>query len=461
MRRHPHVLFALFVLSLTACGPSATQPGAGSGDGGDTGGGGGPDGGGPAVDLTGTVWAPGNAPGQVPAGQEIPVAGAVVYVAQAEPAPPPDHVTCTPCTDTPSGAVVSDAKGHFTLRAPAGSYWLVIQKAQFRIDQQITLSSATTLDASKTTLPSVRDPAHGTWIPRIALVLGYPGDRMEAVLGKLGIGAVDGNGDFVPDSAVGTIDVYDDDAGGIFSPGRSLGIGEPDVSTLVTDLDTMKQYDIIFFPCDVSGDHNAELLGQRQVRQNLYDYVAAGGRLYVADYAGEWVDNIFPGEVQLGPGQDTPASAYDRTTGTWDSSRFGDADGQPEYASHAQAADPGLAQWLDGQVGPDGPISAASFTALGNWNRIESLNDVPIGNDTSGQPVVDSPTAYVTGTTPGWGDGSARPLMATYEPAGCGRVMYSTFHTTPDSHVGLLPQERVMVYLLLEIGVCKEGPVVD
>lgn len=458
MRRRTAALFALW---FAACGPSATsQPGAGTGDGGDTTGAG-SDAGGPTVELTGTVWAPGNAPGQVPAGQEIPVAGALVYLARTEPAPPPDHVTCTPCTAAPDSAVVSDAKGRFALRAPAGSYWLVIQKAQFRLDQQVALSSATTLDAGKTTLPSVRDPAHGKWIPRIALVLGYPGDRMEAVLGKLGIGAVDSSGDFVPDSAIGVIDVYDDDAGGIFSPGRSLGIGEPDVSTLVTNLARMKQYDIIFFPCDVSGDHNAELLGQEQVRQNLYDYVAAGGRLYVADYAGEWVDNIFPGEVELGSGQDTPASAYDRTTGTWDSSRFGDADGQPEYASAARAADPGLAEWLDGQVGPDGPISASSFTALGNWNRIESLHDVPIGNDMSGQPVVDTPRAYVAGTTPGWGDGGERPLMATYEPAGCGRVMYSTFHTTPDSHVGLLPQERVMVYLLLEIGACKEGPVVD
>jgi hypothetical protein len=52
------------------------------------------------------------------------------------------------------------------------------------------------------------------------------------------------------------------------------------------------------------------------------------------------------------------------------------------------------------------------------------------------------------------------PLTVTFEPNGCGRVMYSTYHTADLSHPGLLPQERVLLYLILQIGECKSGPVI-
>ena len=40
-------------------------------------------------------------------------------------------------------------------------------------------------------------------------------------------------------------------------------------------------------------------------------------------------------------------------------------------------------------------------------------------------------------------------------------MLYSTYHTAESTHVGLLPQERVLLYLIMEIGVCKTGPVID
>jgi hypothetical protein len=51
-------------------------------------------------------------------------------------------------------------------------------------------------------------------------------------------------------------------------------------------------------------------------------------------------------------------------------------------------------------------------------------------------------------------------LTVTYEPAGCGRVLYSTYHTTANTPPGLAPQERILVYLIMEIGVCKDGPII-
>jgi len=49
-----------------------------------------------------------------------------------------------------------------------------------------------------------------------------------------------------------------------------------------------------------------------------------------------------------------------------------------------------------------------------------------------------------------------RPMTVTYEPVGCGRVLFSTYHTTDSVHVGLVPQERVLLYLIMEIGVCRD-----
>ena len=79
--------------------------------------------------------------------------------------------------------------------------------------------------------------------------------------------------------------------------------------------------------------------------------------------------------------------------------------------------------------------------------------------------MVDSPHVFVIGDeggTPATCAGAGcSPLTLTFEPVGCGRVLYSTYHTADNPHVGLVPQERVLVYLIMEIGVCKEGPIID
>ncbi len=95
----------------------------------------------------------------------------------------------------------------------------------------------------------------------------------------------------------------------------------------------------------------------------------------------------------------------------------------------------------------------------GNWNHIEGLHSVQVGTNDMGNPIMDSPVKYVIGDDePG---GPKKPLTVTYEPAGCGRVLYSTYHTTHSTHVGLAPQERILVYLIMEIGVCKDDIEID
>jgi hypothetical protein len=47
------------------------------------------------------------------------------------------------------------------------------------------------------------------------------------------------------------------------------------------------------------------------------------------------------------------------------------------------------------------------------------------------------------------------PLTITGE-YGCGRIMFTAYHTVESGgYVGLSPQELVLMYLILEIGVCQ------
>jgi hypothetical protein len=398
----------------------------------------------------------------VPAGHEIPVAEALVYLSIAPPGPIPQEAYCEPCQNAPGGAVTTDHRGNFTItNVLADTYWLVIQKGQFRIEQQVIINPGNTIqmEAVQTTLPSTHDPSRGLWTPRIALASGIF-DDLEDIMGKMAFGDVDSDGTFVGTSAAGYFDVYAN--GGSID---DVAVGT--LPELVGDLSRMLQYHIIFIPC--GGSTNSATLQNENVLRNIRDYVAAGGKLYVTDWSGEWSDNVFPEQVQLYDGgfggTDTPANAYNAATNTWDTSLFGDADGSPSYASDdAEAQDTDLHAWLDGQSGPTADGAEATYTAsnfriTGNWNHIENLATVQVGMDEEGLPVFDEPKAYIIGND-GIGAGK-KPLTVTFEPAGCGRVLYSTYHTTDNTHSGLVPQERVLLYLVMEIGVCKEGPIVE
>ena len=47
----------------------------------------------------------------------------------------------------------------------------------------------------------------------------------------------------------------------------------------------------------------------------------------------------------------------------------------------------------------------------------------------------------------------------TYQPTGCGKVLYTTFQTAFAAHVGLYPQERILIYLIMEIQTCSDNPI--
>ncbi|MEM9491530.1 MAG: hypothetical protein AAGC55_20465, partial [Myxococcota bacterium] len=284
------------------------------------------------ADVTGRVWAPGQAPGMVLAGHEIPISNALVMIGQNRPAPIPQHAYCEECVPPTGSHTFTDALGNFTVRdVREGEHWVIIQKGQFRLELPIVVqgSAPVALAAEQTTLPSHHDPDNGRWIPRIALAAGTY-DHMQDILGKMGMGAIDGSGRFVPESGTEIFDMYHND----WNP-TSGAVG--DLTALVSDLDRMLQYHIIFIPCSGTS-HTAALLEQNNLR-NIRDYVAAGGKLYVTDWSGEWADNVFPAQITLGGGEDTPAGAYNPETDTWNTAMFGPADGSFYDSNNAEIAE--------------------------------------------------------------------------------------------------------------------------
>ncbi len=419
-----------------------------------------PDAAGPRGAVRGTVWAPGNAPGMAPAGQMIPVSGALVYLSATRPDPIPQHAYCEACVAEPPRAVFSDARGSFVLAdRPVGTWWLVIQKGQFRREVQVTIEDGAdiVLDPADTVLPSRHDPDNGMWIPRIALATGSY-DHMEDIFGKLGMGSVDSSGAFADGSLGGEIDVWSNGGRELGAPVRGT------LAELVRDVDQLLQYHIVFIPC--SGDSNTSVLRDTAALENLRRYVSEGGNLYVTDWSGEWHDNVFPAFVTLaGAGVDTPSGAFDLIREVWTTARFGNADGSAYDSPDGEAVDPDLHAWLDGQRGPTAEsdtvvaFDASRFYVEGSWNTIDAVNRVQVGTDRAGDPIYNEPHVWVIGSADTGifgGGGGKKPLTVTYEPVGCGRVLYSTYHTTDDTHPGLAPQERVLVYLIMQIGTCRD-----
>ena len=107
-----------------------------------------------------------------------------------------------------------------------------------------------------------------------------------------------------------------------------------------------------------------------------------------------------------------------------------------------------------------GTFDANDLDIRGNWNRISGTPEIVVGQDENGVEITEQAHTWVVGDW-GNGEGPIHPLTVTFEPTGCGRVMYSTYHTTEGVHSGLVPQERVLLYLIMEIGECKDGPIFE
>lgn len=356
--------------------------------------------------LTGKVLAPEGT---------IPIAGALVYLAGAPPAPIPSGVYCDKCVQLSNDTAYtySKADGTFDLGAyGTGAAYLVVQKGQFRRVRPITIASGTQkVAADMTTLPKKSDPQNGDSIPKMAIVQGA-WDHIELSLAKLGLGTIFSNGIFGDTVKDASFDLKD--------------------STLLKDRNALDGYHIVFIPCSFSQGTTCDTSqpsGDSAVQNNLRAFVGGGGKVYVTDYAYEFVRQPFPGFVSW----------------TGQTSALGSACMPGAYDAPAQVDDPGLSAWLTA-------IGETNVTLQQSWTEIASLAPQP-GYDADGKAVTIAPKTWVSAKQ----TGKTTPATVSFEN-GCGRVLFSTYHTEGNGSSALIAQEKALLYVLLEVGVCIGQP---
>ena len=411
-------LLAAGVVALVAACGSSSRPGFGTGDGsgGPGGGGGDGDGGngfgtGPNPDAAiGTPAVVAHLTGKVVAPEgTIPISGALIYLAGTTPPPIPSGVYCDKCVElTPTTPYTySKADGTFDLGAfSTGPQTLVVQKGQFRRAWPIQVAGPTQVVPQKsTTLPGKSDPAAGDDIPKMAVVQAR-WDAIEVSLAKLGLGQVVTSGGIIPMTTVknASFDIVN--------------------TSLLSDATKLAQYNIVFAGCSFSEGttcSTSQPAGNSKVQKNLQDYVAKGGKLYTSDYSYELMRQPWPGFVH-----------WDGESGALGSACQGDA-----YDATAQVSDPGLSSWLTA-------IGEPTPTLKQSWTSISSVS-AQMGTDQNGKAAMITPKV--------WMSGNNKPMTVSFQN-GCGRVLFSTYHTEGDGASALLAQEKALLYVLLEVGVC-------
>jgi hypothetical protein len=316
-----------------------------------------------------------------------------------------------------------------------------VQKGQFmRVTPIDVASGATALSASVTMLPGYNDPANGLYIPLIAIGdAAY--DRLEDALGKFGMGdtmIASMQETLVPGTE--SFDLWDNGR----NPASDGFVSQGTLAQLVANPDRLDDYHIIFVPC--SSDIYLSALNVPQNVQNIRDWVAAGGRWYVADWANEWMEHVFP--------------EYQTLVGEPDNADIG------SYDSLANVLDLDLLAWLQALPEPlkdinplnDEPhptlFALPQVMTVDNWSAIIATPPVLV-DDRNGMQVDVGHKVWLEG--PG-GSGAAgiHPLTVTGQ-YGCGKIQFTSYHAAEFfDYVGLSPQELVLIYTILEIGVCQD-----
>jgi hypothetical protein len=371
----------------------------------------------PDATLTGFVYAP---------NLEIPISGALVYLTDQDPEPIPDGVYCAECVELPCDAqfVLTQPNGSFSLPAVSGpGQKLVVQKGQFLHVTNFDIAPGNNpIPPVDSSLPGEWNPAAGHWIPRIAVYEIF-NDSIFNLLGKIGLGQVNATGELI----MGT-EQFD-----ILDPNTDGG--------MLDSLGEMQDYHIIFIPC-MSQLGLGDVSPIREL--NIRDWTEAGGKWYVTDWANEYLYEPFPTYQDFHQPFDPDLYLYE-TQGT--------------------IVDPDLHAWLSALPAPLKDVGSGypTLNALpsvmfeDNWSGLDAVHDIFVQDQDAEQVNVGHHT-WVEGPCGACSDSSSVRPMTVSGQYGCGRMMFSTYHTTEISHGGLTPQELVLLYIILEIGVCHGEP---
>ncbi len=378
--------------------------------------------------LSGTVLAP--TPAQF--GTPDPLYNALIYVPNSPVEPFKPGVTCDQCSGVVSGSPLvraySGPDGKFTLQnVPVGkNIPLVIQLGRWRrqvIIPEVQPCVENTVPAELSRLP--RNKKEGD-IPLIAVATGAV-DTLECVLRKIGIDDLE----FTLPSRDGRVHIF-------YQNGADIGSGTPPGRELYADVNVLKQYDMVLFPCE--GRQKDKV---RQYQDNIINYTNAGGRVFATHYSYVWLYNVppFQGTGTWVPDPGVLHPPPNPLTGTIDTS-----------FPKGQA----FSQWLKGL----GVLASQSPPTIKIHVPRHDL-DAPLKDSQrwiySEDPATIQHYAFNT------------PVAAPGDQQ-CGRVIFSDFHvnnvessasqgaTYPDECTGgpMTPQEKVLEFMLFDLAACIE-----
>ncbi|MCK9460512.1 MAG: carboxypeptidase-like regulatory domain-containing protein [Proteobacteria bacterium] len=353
---------------------------------------------------------------------DFPVSGALVYVTSGDAVPIEDNAYCYECDDmTGKKWTLSGADGSWSITgAPAGTRNLVTRKGFFQRQREIEIVADTVTDipAETTTLPSADGGEGLDVIPNYAVLLNT-WDQQHNLLAKLGLGELDGSGNLL----------YGTEQFDIFNDDESTGTYAWS-SALFADQGTLDHYHMVFFPCTSSYNGVAFVNNHATM---LQAYVNAGGKMYSSCCTALWNVAPFPGYIDY-YGDDSPDQ--------FDIGRITSS----AYSTTGETLDPEMAAWLEIVS-----VSDASSVPFNNgYVKIDGLNDVDDGHGLEDDGFWVKPKQWIVdnGSYPG------SPLIVTYN-WDCGKVFYSVYETSHDSGTAISPQEYVLLYVILEVGVCE------
>jgi hypothetical protein len=363
--------------------------------------------------LQGTVMAPNGT---------LPISGALVYLTYGDAEPIEDGAYCYECDDmTGLKWTLSNPDGTWEITdAPAGTHNIVTRKGFFQRQRSIDViaDAVTDVPVEVTTLPSEGTADGLDVIPRYGVLLNE-WDQQHNLLAKLGMGDLDTSGNLVFGSQ--SFDIYNDDVS---------QTGYPWSSELFASQDTLQQYHMLFFPCTSAYNGVSFVTSHAAMLQT---YVGSGGKLYASCCTALWNVAPFPGYIDYN-GDDAPDQ--------FDIGRISSS----AYSTTGEVLDPDMAIWLELVSGQ----SSTAFPFTNGYVKIDALNNVNDGHGLEDDDGWVTPKAWVVDNSSYPGS----PLIVTYN-WDCGKVFYSVYETSHEVGAVIRPQEYVLLYVILEVGVCE------
>jgi len=392
------------------------------------------------VHVTGVVWSPGADLAATKEDDRFPIPGAAVIAYQGPPPDMPQGTYCNECVQIPVSAPndLTEVDGSFQIDLiPNTTYYLTIQKGEFR---RVTVFN--TPDAPdevweisytpgqprppELTLPSKTDLSTGDNVPKIAVIHGNYED-MDSLFNSLGM-------------------TYD---------GQDVVEVSPDIINNDTEL---RKYNVLIVTCGENWPG-----GGTQV---LKQWVRDGGKLYVDDFNYAFVEQVWP-EFLSWYVYDDLGGFGGGACGTGSSpGGSSECNNWSEYDFNGDPGDPTFAAWL---AEPDVNRGSAIYLVEA-WDYLYDLGEGIVGVADECPTPHCGPNGEVYMEPKVWmynNDGTDfdnHPAATVSWPYYCGKVLYTVYHTVGNmSGPGdaLLLQEKIMMYLIMEIQTCSTGPVVQ